>query len=295
MGVNLERLEAELEALRTQDDLLEETNVEARAQALDFLTFVREVGRMRAAPALGARAAALAEGLEEIDRRLCARIEAAIRDRTYSQQALRQELDRYTGYRPQDQGAAHIGYDGLDVIINGVLLAEPLPVETRERTPEMIQYEATPARYALELVDRVHLGDRDVFYDLGSGLGHIVLLVHLLSGVEARGIEFEPAFCAYARRAADRLGVSGAHFIEADAREIDYREGTIFFLFTPFRGQILQQMLARLRQVAAAHPITVCSYGSSTLSIAAQEWLVSLDGNMDDEFKLACFGSRIFA
>ena len=35
----------------------------------------------------------------------------------------------------------------------------------------MVPYEATPARVALELVDRVNFRRGDVFYDLGSGLG----------------------------------------------------------------------------------------------------------------------------
>ena len=111
---------------------------------------------------------------------------------------------------------------------------------------ERIAYQPTPARVVLELLDRVALGPADLFYDLGAGLGHVCLLVHLLSGAQARGIEIEPAYCRYARQQADALRLAGVEFIEGDVREAGLAGGTCYFLYTPFTGRTLAEALDRL-------------------------------------------------
>ena len=68
----------------------------------------------------------------------------------------------------------------------------------------MVFYQPTPGRIIFELVERAALQKHDTFYDLGSGLGQVVILVSLLSGARAKGIEFDPAYCEYARRCATR-------------------------------------------------------------------------------------------
>lgn len=126
----------------------------------------------------------------------------------------------------------------------------------------MVHCEETPARTILDLMDQCVIGAQDVFYDLGSGLGQVVLLVHLLAGVKAKGVEFEPAFCEFARKQAAALGLTAVDFINTNARNADYSDGTVFFLFTPFRGQILHDVLERLEQAARQRQIRLCTFGS---------------------------------
>src|SRR5262249_16153455 len=106
-----------------------------------------------------------------------------------------------------------------------------------------------------------------------SGLGHVVILVALWSGARARGVELEPVYCDYARRCARRLNVSGVEFIQADARGASLAGGTVFFMYTPFRGAMLQQVLGRLKTEARERPIRVCTYGPCTTEVAAAPWL----------------------
>jgi len=54
------------------------------------------------------------------------------------------------------------------------------------RRQEMIAYRPTPAHAILELIKDANLCQDDVFCDLGSGLGHVVMLVALLSGARHR-------------------------------------------------------------------------------------------------------------
>src|SRR5580704_8458057 len=98
-------------------------------------------------------------------------------------------------------------YDDLDVFVNEWLGTGEMPEPTLERPAGMVEFYKTPARVVLELARRITVGEADVFYDLGAGLGQVVLLMHLLTGVEARGVEIEPAYCEYARRCAEGLGL----------------------------------------------------------------------------------------
>jgi SAM-dependent methyltransferase len=153
----------------------------------------------------------------------------------------------------------------------------------------MIHLEPTPARVVLELVDRVSWQPSDVFYDIGSGLGQVPLLVHLLAGVRAVGVEIEPAYCRVARAAAAALGLSGVSFVQGDARQAAYGQGTVFYLFTPFVGEMLQAVLDRLCAQTRGRVVTLCSYGPCSPHVAWQGWLRSLVPDPKHEFKLALF------
>jgi precorrin-6B methylase 2 len=100
----------------------------------------------------------------------------------------------------------------------------------------------------------------DVLIDLGAGLGKVVLLAHLLTGAHAHGIELQPALVERARASAARLGAD-ALFSQGDARQADLETGTVFYLYAPFTGQVLAEVLARLFRVASKHAIVVCALG----------------------------------
>jgi SAM-dependent methyltransferase len=155
----------------------------------------------------------------------------------------------------------------------------------------MVHYEPTPARIVLDFVDHVPLADTDYFVDVGSGLGRVVILVNLLTGIRCRGIEINPLLCADARRIARDLNLADVDFVCADARDADYREGTVFFLFTPFRGDLRQAVLDRLRAEAETRPIRICTFGSITRRIAGQPWLRIERTEMNHERWLAVFQS----
>lgn len=206
---------------------------------------------------------------------------------------LRRTLDNYTSYRPGVPAQAHFAEDSLDYLLRGVLTPAPHPPETQPRNLDMVHLELSPARVALEFIDRVEPKRDDIFYDLGAGLGQIVLLVHLLTGIQAWGVEVEPAYVAYARRVAGKLSVAGAHFVHADARHAELGNGTLFYLFTPFRGPLLQDVLQRLHAVAQQHTIQIGAYGSCSRQLAQQPWLAPQDDHANDEYKLALFRSTV--
>jgi SAM-dependent methyltransferase len=155
----------------------------------------------------------------------------------------------------------------------------------------MVHLEVTPARAILDMIDHVPFRPDDVFYDIGSGLGHVALLVAWLTGITVKGIEIDPGYCQKARQLAVEFGVRNVDFVTADARTAVYDDGTIFFMFTPFTGQMLQTVLARLAVEARERPITLCTYGTVTHEVAQQPWLSCLEPERLHVFKLCVFSS----
>ena len=129
----------------------------------------------------------------------------------------------------------------------------------------MVSYQPSPARVILELVEKANLKPEDVFFDVGSGLGQVAILVALLSGARAKGVEFEPAYCDYARQCAKELNLSHVEFINMDASEMDYSDGTVFYIYTPFEGKLLDKLLEKLKGEAHKRMIWVYTYGPCTV------------------------------
>src|SRR5258708_1263226 len=206
------------------------------------------------------------EETEALDEALFLRLRELVRSGTCRGKAFREMVEKHVKIDRSESG-----YDDLDVFVNELLFVGEMPKPTRELGPEMVEYYKTPARMVFEFVDELAPGD--VFLDIGSGLGQVVLLVNLITGIEARGVEIEPAYCDYARGCAAGLGLRDVHFVTPDAREADFSDGTVFFLYTPFKGELLQAELDRLRQVAASRPIRIITYGPCTEAVARQEWV----------------------
>lgn len=295
--MDLQELQAELASYRTDSTLLAEANLERRAEALDFLTFLYDILRTeRRTPAhqeLYQQASQLQSQLEMVNAALFQQVRTAVQSKHLTGDALRHYVDQFTTYRPQMRDRVYMSYDGLDVLVDGLFQLKRAPAATLPQAADMVHCEETPARVLLDLIDHTPLTATDVFYDLGSGLGQVVMLVHLLTGVKAKGVEVEPAFCAFAQKQAQDLGLTGVEFINTDACTANYGDGTLFFMFTPFRGQLLQHVLARLQQVAQQHPIRLCTFGPCTPRVADQPWLRPVTPDDRHEYKLVIFESAL--
>lgn len=122
----------------------------------------------------------------------------------------------------------------------------------------LIGYHASAIEPILRVAREVSEGD--VFIDLGCGAGKVVLTVAALTGARARGIEIQPELVERARRAAARLDID-AEFVVADARDAELGDGTVFYLYLPFTGPVLDRVLERLYAIALQRPIVVCALG----------------------------------
>jgi hypothetical protein len=204
-----------------------------------------------------------------------ATLDALNRERYESMRcAIRSGAGSYS-WRPSADAASikGSGYDWLDEVASGILaLAEP-DAETTAPDAEMVFYQPTPARHVFDLLDRAALDEEDVLVDLGSGLGHVVLLTAIFCAARSVGIEWQPAYVDTARRSAADLNLSRATFVHSDVRSADLSSGTVFYLYTPFTGAILRDVLAALRKESTRRAIRLCTFGPCTQALAAQTWL----------------------
>ncbi|WP_260737098.1 class I SAM-dependent methyltransferase [Tunturiibacter lichenicola] len=165
------------------------------------------------------------------------------------------------------------GFDFRDELVSGVLQLREPSEPNLHRSPEMVPYQPTPVRHILHLIAAAALVEDDVFVDLGSGLGHVPLLVSMVTGVQSLGIEVQAAYVASARECAQSLRLSRLRFTRQDARETDLSSGTVFYLYSPFNGSILTDVLKALRMESTRRPIKICSLGPCTRTIANEMWL----------------------
>jgi hypothetical protein len=296
----IESLQSQLDGFE-QAALYEQENFRGRAEVIDAIEFeiIDRIDGLLGDPsqpqelrALRRAAERLQRRLEAVDEGLFQSLRSAIRGGCRGE-ALRRAIERYVGApAAESEGRAIVGYDSLDRLVNGMLGSDALPEARLEPEPEMVLYQKTPARIIFELAKRANLGPRDLFYDLGSGMGHVTTLVHLLSGARARGVEFEPAFCEYARACATALRLTEVEFINADARRADYGEGSFFFMYTPFEGAMLLEVLERLRERSRSGPIRLATYGPCTAIVAQQGWLSAPSPAEPGSYRLALFSSR---
>jgi len=168
-------------------------------------------------------------------------------------------------------------YDALDDLASGILRLEPPVAEVGAPGNEMVFYQPTPARHIFDLIERAALTERDVLVDLGSGLGHVPLLVAACTPARTVGIEIESAYVASARCCAAGLDLARASFVAQDARCADFTQGTLFYLYTPFSGSILRAVLDALAAQAQRRPVRVCTFGPCVMSVAQERWLEAED------------------
>lgn len=272
-------IQARIEAIEQNTALYEAEQFRERADLLDAMelqVFDALAALAATQPhdarisALHARALVLQNTLAGKNEQFCDQLRAYITADSYDHGVLLQMFIRNSSPHPNDD----LRYDSLDMLINSLVRADSPPEVPTTLAAEMVGYQPTPARLIMELVQRAQLDYGDVFYDIGSGLGHVAVVVALLSGVRTVGIEVDAGYCAYARRCAALLRLDHVAFRNEDARTANFSDGTLFYLYTPFHGKILQTVLDRLRSEAEQRPIRICAYGPCTATVAQQRWLV---------------------
>jgi tRNA/tmRNA/rRNA uracil-C5-methylase (TrmA/RlmC/RlmD family) len=287
-------IQAYIDDIEKNAALYEEKNFDQRMEIEDFLGLLvpDRPDQPDQLSLLHARTVKVRSELEEIDKKLFQQLREGIRRGRYRGKEFKNLIHDYVDFNVEgNEQQEDMGYDNLDAFINGLSLFQPMPEQTKALEPEMVYYQKTPARTVFELVEKVSFGKEDVFFDLGSGLGQVAILVNLLAGITVRGIEFEPAFCDYAMDCAADLNLSNVTFINIDARAADFSEGTIFFMFTPFKGEILQAVLAALKKESLQRKIKIITYGPCTVQVGLQNWLEPITPLADNIYSLAVFSS----
>jgi len=294
-------IESYIESIEKNVLLYEEKNFDKRNDAIEFIEFqvldpiemlLQKSAQQDKLVSLKSRVEKIRCELNEIDSKLFQKIRENIRAKGLHGAAFKNMVSEYfdlkLGYKKEFEAT---GYDNLDIFINGLLPVKTIPEQAKPLEPEMVYYQKTPARIVFEMVEQSHFLEEDVFFDIGSGLGQVAILVNLLAGITTRGVEFEPAFCGYATRCAMELNLPNVSFTNIDARKADYSEGTVFFMFTPFKGKMSQEVLDILRKESLLRKIKIITYGPCTAAVEEQSWLRPAAPENENIYKAAFFTS----
>jgi SAM-dependent methyltransferase len=168
-----------------------------------------------------------------------------------------------------------------DAWLDRVLELDGLPDDDPGLPRGCVPYLPCSVDALVRMVDEAHIEASDVFVDIGSGVGRAAAAVHLLTGAAAMGLEIQPALVVASRELAARL--KGIRFspIEGDAARLAgyVTAGTVFFLYCPFSGRRLEEVLDGLALIAKVRDIRVCCVD---LPLPPRSWLtlVSASGNL---------------
>jgi hypothetical protein len=140
-----------------------------------------------------------------------------------------------------------------DAWLDLVLGLEAIPEDGPELPRGCVPYLPCAVDTLLRMVEQPGVRASDVFVDVGSGLGRAAVLVHLLTGASAIGLEIQSGLVHTARDLTMRL--SGLRYapVEGDAVRLTgyITIGSVFLLYCPFGGKRIEQVLDDLEGIAA--------------------------------------------
>ena len=147
-----------------------------------------------------------------------------------------------------------------DAWIDEVLGFEPPPPDLPDLPVGAVPYLPCGVDEIMAMVQAVPLGPDDHLVDVGSGLGRVVIVAHLLSGARASGVELQAHLVERARARGAALRLPAVSFVHANAAELAL-DGSVFFLYAPCNGELLTRVVARLERLARARRFVVCTVG----------------------------------
>lgn len=132
-------------------------------------------------------------------------------------------------------------------------------------------YMPTPYNMVEKILESLRFEPDDIFVDLGCGKGRIIFSVAAkklkkIIGIEARNDMFEIAKLNLKNLKARNTPVE---VVNTDVAAFDMREGTVFFMFSPFGRNTQMMVMENIRKSLAANPrkIRIICYGGPDLAM----------------------------
>ena len=123
------------------------------------------------------------------------------------------------------------------------------------------------------LFQSLKLNQNDVFYDLGSGYGRVILYGGIINPtVPFKGIELVRERVSQANALAGQLNLKNVNFIANDILVEPFDDGTVFYIYASFPS-IMKSVMEKLRLVAKKHAIRIVCMGPSSAYFQNVAWL----------------------
>lgn len=159
-----------------------------------------------------------------------------------------------------------------DAWIDAVLGIGEVPDDGPDLPRECVAYLPCSVNAVLELVEVCGVTSKDVFVDVGAGIGRVLALVHLLTGAAAIGLEVQAQLVSAANALLRRNRLDHLSVVHGDAAHAltQLAQGTIFFFYCPFSGARLERAIDALSPIARTHRLHVASVD---VPMPARSWL----------------------
>jgi SAM-dependent methyltransferase len=169
---------------------------------------------------------------------------------------------------------------------NQVLGIGDLPDDGDDLPRGSVPYLPSSVDILLRTIERAAIAPGDVFVDVGSGLGRALMLVHLLTGAGAIGLEVQAGLAGQANGMAERLRLERVRTVHGDAENlISYMTtGTVFFFYCPFSGEHIARVMDALRPLAQVRPLRLCFVD---MPVPDLPWLVADPAPLGDSDPIA--------
>ena len=123
---------------------------------------------------------------------------------------------------------------------------------------------------------------QDAFLDYGCGLGRVLVLASRYPYAQVIGVEFSEKLCRQAEQnltaAGSRRRCGSVSVVNANAREFPVPDNvTVFFLFNPFGGETLRQVIRNVAESRQRNPrpvqLLVCNCSNLIELTGSASWL----------------------
>ncbi len=130
----------------------------------------------------------------------------------------------------------------------------------------------TPYRTIRAVARGIELRDEMTVYDLGCAYGRVPLYTGITTAAKCKGVELVGERVDLARRAQERLELDNVEFSVGNVRDVDYSDGDVFYMYSPFNCETLDEVLLRLKSIAKDKPILVVARGQEHIFVE-MPWL----------------------
>lgn len=112
----------------------------------------------------------------------------------------------------------------------------------------------------LRMIEEADVQSRDVFVDIGSGVGRAATLTHLLTRAASIGLEIQSHLVRASRDLSQRFNLARLNVVHGDAVRLSgfITIGSVFFFYCPFGSARLAKVIDGLQAIARTKPIRVC-------------------------------------
>lgn len=214
-----------------------------------------------------------------------------LRERLLREEVTAPELSAVLQCHSNNRTDFNFQYDDADHFFDALLDYSPPRFTRTEVGAEGLFYQPTPITLVRNWLKEIPPSHSDTIFELGCGTGRAAFAMALLSEASIVGVEISSTLCRVARKLAELNKISRFCLIENDVRNVDFSGGTIFYLFNPFKGELLDIVIDKIRVVAEKRPITVVAMGDCRASLETRGWL-NRTGGAKEHQSLGIYTSR---